>query len=62
MRVGRIDSSEQSVMNPPPADHVEKSIVDFSLIKHAKSLINSFINWWDIVGLKRRHASTQIIW
>ena len=27
----RIDSSEQSVMNPPPADHVEKSIVDFSL-------------------------------
>jgi hypothetical protein len=44
MRVGRIDSSEQSVMNPPPADHVEKSIVNFSLIKHAKSLINSFIN------------------
>lgn len=38
------DSSEQSVMNPPPADHVEKSIVNFSLIKHAKSLINSFIN------------------
>ncbi|KAG6767911.1 hypothetical protein POTOM_026801 [Populus tomentosa] len=27
----RIDSSEQSVVNPPPADHVEKSIVDFSL-------------------------------
>jgi len=36
MRVGRIDSSEQSVMNPPPADHVEKSIVDFSLTNHAK--------------------------